>query len=118
MLSTGEVAGTLRLRHTLEIAKRLERADGKAEIAAELANVAGAAVERQQVILENLDLVEAGAGDRAELFIERTAQCDGGDRTFGHAICSRSNASRRSMRSRCSVADLYLTGDQYRPTMT
>ena len=70
-LGPGEIAGALRLRHALEIAKRLERADRKTEIAAELADVARAAVERQQVVLENLDGVEAGGGDGAQLFVER-----------------------------------------------
>ena len=84
----GEVTGALRLGHALEIAKRLERANGETEVAAELPDVAGASVERQQVILENLDRVEAGAGDGAQLFIKRAAQRDSGDRSFGQAICS------------------------------
>ena len=89
MLRPGKVAGALRLGHALEIAKRLERANGQPKVAAELPDVAGTAVERQKVVLENLDRVEAGAGDGAQLFIERTAQRDGSDRAFGHAICSR-----------------------------
>ena len=91
MLRARKIAPALRLGHALEIAKRLERANGKAKVAAEPPDVAGAAVERQQVVLENLDLVEAGAGDGAQLFIERTAQRDRGDREFGHAICSGCN---------------------------
>ena len=40
----------------------------KTEVAAEPPDVARAAVERQQVVLENLDGVEAGGGDRARSF--------------------------------------------------
>src|ERR1700722_9692937 len=50
-----KIAGALRLGHALEIAKRLERANLEAEIAAELADVAGTSAERQEVILENFD---------------------------------------------------------------
>jgi hypothetical protein len=97
----------------------LERADGQTKVAAELPDVTGASVERQQVILEYFDRVEACAGDGAQLFIERAAQRDGGDRTFGHAICSGGSASRRTMTpSRCLFGKRieYLRGGQYRPT--
>ena len=74
VLRTCEVAPALRLGHSLEITKRLERANAKAKVAAEPPDVAGAAVERQQIVLENLDRVEAGAGDGAQLFVERATQ--------------------------------------------
>jgi hypothetical protein len=41
----------------------LERANGKSKIAAELTDVAGTAIKRQQIVLENLDGVEPGGGD-------------------------------------------------------
>ena len=89
MLRANEIAPALRLGHALEIAKRLECANRQAEVTAGLPDVTRAAVERQQVILEDLDRVKSGAGDSAEFFVERTAQRDRGDRAFGHAICSR-----------------------------
>src|SRR4029079_15704206 len=55
VLRARKIAPALRLGHALEIAKRLERANGKNKVAAEPPDVAGAAVERQQVVLENLD---------------------------------------------------------------
>ena len=84
-LGAREIAGALRLGHALEIAERLECADLEAEIAAELPDVAWASAERQKVILENLDRVEAGGGDGAQLFVECAAERDGGDRALGHA---------------------------------
>src|SRR6202022_2712039 len=81
----GKIAGALRLGHALEIAKRLERANGETEIAAEPPDVAWTAVERQQVVLEDFDGIEACGGDGAQLFIERAAERAGGDRTRGHA---------------------------------
>ena len=98
VLRTYEVAPALRLGHSLEITERLERANAKAKVAAEPPNVAGAAVERQQVVLENLDRVEASAGD-ARSFVERATHRDGGDRAFGHATCSRVSQGDARIRS-------------------
>ena len=59
-LGAGKVARPLRLRHALEIAERLERADLEIEVLAQLCDVARACAERQQIVLENLDRVEPG----------------------------------------------------------
>src|SRR5271165_3359984 len=118
VLCAGKVARALRLGHALEIAKRLKRTDGKTEIPAELANVARAPIEREQVILENLDRVEAGAGDGAQLFVERSAQRYCGDGKFGHASCSSGSDPRRAGRQVVLPGKRIgcLRGDQYRPT--
>src|SRR5215207_7564672 len=87
-LGADEVSRPLWLRHALEITEWLERADRKPEIPAHLADVARAAAERQQIVLENLDGVEAGRGDRAQLFVERAAERNRGDRALVHAACS------------------------------
>ena len=89
MLRANKIAPALRLGHALEIAERLECANFQAEVAAGLPDVTGAAVERQQVVLEDLDRFKSGTGNGAEFFVERTAQRDRGDRAFCHAICSR-----------------------------
>jgi hypothetical protein len=65
-----EVAAALRLRHALEVAERLESADGQAEVAAHLADIPRASVEGQKVRFEDLDLVEAGSSDGAEFFVQ------------------------------------------------
>ena len=109
-LGAGEVAGALRLRHALEITEWLEGADRKPEIPAHLADVARAAAERQQIVLENLDGVEAGGGDRAQLFVERAAERNRGDRALVHAAVSvmappRNNCPMRgSFSTRCAVS--------------
>ncbi len=87
-LGSGETARPLRLGHALEIAKRLERADRKPEIAAALPDLAGTGAKRQQVVLEDLDRVEPGSGNGAELLVKRAAERDGGNRTLVHAACS------------------------------
>ena len=65
-----EIARALRLRHALEITERLERADIEIEVLAELCDLARACAEREQIVLENLDRVEASGGDGAELLVE------------------------------------------------
>ncbi len=112
----GKIAGALRLGHAFEIAKRLERANGETVIAAKLADVPGAAVKRQQVILENLDGVEPRGGNGAQLFIEGAAERDGGDRTPGHAIGSMmlQGKARQKGKARQSVGSL-LRAPQPRP---
>lgn len=66
-----EIAREALGRHALEIAKRLEQHDGEAEIGGDGAHVGGRAVEVEQVVLEDLDAVEAGGANRAELLDER-----------------------------------------------
>ena len=56
--------------HALEIAKRLEQVDRKAEVFAHAAHVGGGAVEIEQIVLENLDAVEARRADRVQLLDE------------------------------------------------
>src|SRR5258705_1673926 len=87
-LGARKVAGALRLRHALEVTEWLEGADRQPEIPAHLSDVARAAAERQQIVLENLDGIEAGRGDRAQLFVERAAERNGGDRALVHAAVS------------------------------
>ena len=68
------------VRHALEIAERLEGDDLEAEIAGHAPHVGRRAVERQQVVLEQLDALEACGGDRLELLVQHAAETDGSDR--------------------------------------
>ncbi|MGY4346873.1 hypothetical protein ACVWXM_003340 [Bradyrhizobium sp. GM7.3] len=70
----GKVSRTLRLRHAFEIAERLKRTDLEIEVPAELCDVARTCAERQQIVLENLDRVESGGCDGAELFVESAGE--------------------------------------------
>ena len=69
----------LRLRHPLEIAERLEQRDLEPVIAHHPANIPGAAVIGQKVILEDLDTVESGIGNGRELLAQVTGNRDCGD---------------------------------------
>ena len=59
--------------HALEIAKRLEQVDLKAEVFGHAAHVGGRAVEIEQVVLEDLDAVESRCANRIQLLDERAA---------------------------------------------
>ena len=74
------VAGALRLRHRLEVAERLEAGDRQAEAFCQIAHVLRRAVERKKVVLEDFDPVEADGGGGLQLFGQRAAEGDGGDR--------------------------------------
>ena len=67
-------------RHALEIAERLEGDDLEPQVGHQLAHVGGRAAEGEQVVLEDLDALEAGAGDGVELLGEVAAQGDRGNR--------------------------------------
>jgi len=76
-----EGAGALRLRHTLEVTERLEQHDLQPVVAHQLARLARRAVEGQEVVLEDLDAVEAGGGNGGQLLLEIAGDrdgCDGG----------------------------------------
>jgi hypothetical protein len=60
----------LRFGHPLKIAKRLQRANSKTEVAAHFGNVARRAVETGEVVLENFYRLEACRRDCLELLIE------------------------------------------------
>src|SRR5262249_13062623 len=77
----------LRLRQSLEIAERLQRADAKPEIAAHARDVARGAVEAGEIVLEDFDGVETCSCDRLELLVEGAANRNRCDRMV-HACCS------------------------------
>ena len=79
-LGAVEIAGAQRIGRRLEIAEGLEDRDGEAEPVGDRAHVGGGAGEGQQVVLEDLDGVEADGGGRLELFRQGAAERDGGDR--------------------------------------
>ncbi len=62
-LGPGEGSRPQRLGHALEIAEGLKGRDRQAEIGDHLADIARAAVEGQEIVLEDLDRVEPGRGD-------------------------------------------------------
>ena len=66
---------------TLEVAKRLEQGDGQAQVGGQLAHFARTGAVVEQVVLEDLHAVEAGGGDRLELFRQGSAERDGGNGT-------------------------------------
>ncbi len=78
-LGAGEGFRAQRFRHPLKVAKGLERDRRKAEVLDPASDLRRGAIEGQQVVLEDLDPLEAGGGNRFELFIERAAQANGGD---------------------------------------
>ena len=65
-LALGPVEGarTLRFRHSFEIAEGLEQRDLQAMIADHPADFGGRAVEGKEIVLEDLDTIEAGRRDR------------------------------------------------------
>ena len=73
-------------RHAFEIPKRLEQSAPHAGVADDAADFARACREAEQIVLENLDAVEPGFGDRANLAFERTANGNGSDRSL-HRLC-------------------------------
>jgi hypothetical protein len=78
-LGPREDLGARRLRHPLEIAEGLKRHDRQSAVVDHAAHVAWRPVERQQVVLKNLDALEPGRGDRINFFGQSAAQTDGGD---------------------------------------
>gem|GEM_PF-3149289 len=80
-----EVALQTLARTALEIAKRLEQGDLEPQVLAASTNVLRAAGVIEQVILEQLDAVEAGGGHGLQFLRQGTAQGHGGDRAF-HAV--------------------------------
>ena len=74
-----EGAGALRFRHAFEVAQWLVQVDAKAEVGGHVAQLDRAAVEVDEIVLEQFNRVEAGGGDRLELLAQGAAQGDGGD---------------------------------------
>ena len=93
-------AAEVGLRHGLEVAERLEEVDRQAELVGHAPDLGGRQRRVEQVGLEDLDAVEAGACRRGELLVERAAQADGGDRAPHRAGAPTSSAKCRSIRSR------------------
>src|SRR5262249_20709760 len=73
-LGAGEGALALLRWHAFEVAERLQGDDGKACFAARVRHIGGRAAERDEIVLEDLDRVEAGIGDRFELLAQRAAE--------------------------------------------
>ena len=67
-----------------EVAKRLVEVDAEAAVAAIVSKVGRRPREVDEVVLEDLDRVEARGRDRVELLVERSGQRDGGD-ALAHA---------------------------------
>ena len=87
------VAGTLRLRHRLEVAERLVEVDLDAEILGQCADIGGRALEAEQVGLHDLHAIESHQRRRLQLVGERAAQGDGGDGFAQHGQASVPNGS-------------------------
>ena len=66
-------------RHSFEIAERLERHAGEPQVAHHGADHVHRLGRSQQVALEDLDVLEAGIGDRAQLGAQRAVDGNGGD---------------------------------------
>ncbi|CAM5298151.1 hypothetical protein SSTU70S_00089 [Stutzerimonas stutzeri] len=79
-LGTVEVALHELARAALEVAERLEQRDADAELLAQPPHFGRAARVMQQIGLEQLDGVEAGRGDGAQLVRQAAAQRNRGDR--------------------------------------
>ena len=75
-----ESLGAERLGQSLEITERLKQADRHAAVAHHLAHVARRMVEGHEILLEDLDAVEAGTGDRGDLVGQVAAERHGRDR--------------------------------------
>jgi hypothetical protein len=73
-LGPREDALALGLGHAFEIAEGLEGGDAQPEFGDHPAHVARRAVEREKVVLEDLDRAEARRGDGGELLVERAAE--------------------------------------------
>ncbi len=104
-LALGPVEGarTLRLRHSLEIAERLEQRDLQPMIPDHPPDLGRAAVEGEEIVLEDLDAVEAGRSDRRELLAQIAADRHGGDRGL-HGLGSFDASASRSAIARTATA--------------
>ncbi len=106
-----QVARELLLGHRLEVAEGLVEVDGEPEVLGPQPDLARRPRAADEVVLEDLDAVEAGPGDRRELLVQGAAERDGRDRPT-HARPPRpapagrraragpSRTSRRSARAR------------------
>ena len=88
-LGAVEVALERGLRDRLEVPERLVEVDRQAELRGRVPHVGRSERRVDQVGLEQLDSVEAGARRGGELLVERAAQADGGDRAAHHACRDR-----------------------------
>ncbi len=95
-LGAGKHALALVRRHALEVAERLEGDGLEPEVRDQLADAGGRAVERQQVVLEDLDALEAGSRDRVQLLGQAAAQRHRRNRQFHrHPLLSAGHWRRR-----------------------
>jgi hypothetical protein len=78
-LGAGEHLGTLRLWHAFKIAEGLEDGTNEAKVLDHTAHVRRRSIEGQQIVLEDLDPLELGGRDSLELFVQCTAETNGGD---------------------------------------
>ena len=91
----------LRLRQAFEVAERLEQRDGEAGVPHHAADVARRAVEGEEIVLEDLDAVEARGRDGRELLDEIAADRNGRDRGLHIALSRAPNATERRV-SKCT----------------
>src|SRR5690606_29573393 len=70
----------MRIGRAFEVSERLKKRDLQADVTDHPADVTRTAIERQEVVLEDLDAVKPGPGDCLQLFREFAADrycCDG-----------------------------------------
>ena len=73
-------------RHSFEIAKRLECDAGESEVAHHGADHVHRLRRSEQVALEDLDVLEAGVGNRAQLGAQRAVDGDRGDADLSKGV--------------------------------
>ena len=78
-LGAVEGAASLRFGQPLEVAERLKQGDRQTGVARHRADVAGRTVERQKVVLEDLDAIETRGRDRREFLGQLAGDRDGRD---------------------------------------
>src|SRR5271165_160572 len=79
-----EIAPTHRVRHRLKVAQRLQRDDFEPEVGRQLSCVTWLAIEKGQIVFEELDGAKARLGGGGKLAFQRAAHADGGDRPSEH----------------------------------
>jgi hypothetical protein len=87
-LALGAIEGprALRLRQALEVAERLEQRDLEPGLAHHAADLPGRSVEGEEIVLEDLDAVEARGGNGRKLLDEIAADRNGRDRGLHIAL--------------------------------
>ncbi len=74
-----EGPGAQRVGQSFEVAERLEQGDVEPMVAHHRADFPRAAVEGDEILLEDLDPVETCGGNGSELFAQIPGKADGGD---------------------------------------